>query len=113
MNEEARVRLWEALSGLFLDTEPTDVDFCHVARAIEQSGISLAEAEAVLWNEVFPVLHGNLESVAGEWVGWPREWLVANLRASVGPPQRAGPQSAVQEIQRCWEQVLGHLGSHA
>ena len=113
MNEEARVSLWEAFSGLFLDTEITDAHFCHVALAIEQSDISLAEAEAVLWNEVFPVLHRNLQSVAGEWVGWPREWLVANLRAAVGPAQRTGPQSAVHEIQRCWEQVLGHLGSHA
>lgn len=113
MNEETRISLWEAFSEFFLDTELTDVCFRHAARIVEQSGVSLAEAEAVLWNEVFPILHVNLQSVAGEWAGWSREWLKAHIRPSVGPAHRNGRKFAVQEIQLCWEKVLGHLGSHA
>lgn len=113
MNEETRISIWEAFSDFFLNTELTDVTFRHAARVIEQSGISLAEAEAVLWNEVFPVLHTNLLSAAGEWTGWPWDWLKAHLRPSVGPVRRTGPGFAVREIQRCWEQVLGQLGPHA
>lgn len=113
MNEETRLSLWEAFSDFFLDTELTDVSFRHAARVIEQSGLSVAEAEAVLWNEVFPVLHVNLRSVAGEWAGWSREWLNTHLRPSTGPARRTGPRFAVREIKRCWEQVLRHLESHA
>ena len=79
MNEETRVSLWEAFSDFFLDTEISDIHFIHAARVVKKSGISPAEAEAILWNEVFPVLYPNLLSVAGEWAGWSREWLKANL----------------------------------
>ncbi|KZC21805.1 hypothetical protein RHOFW104R3_18650, partial [Rhodanobacter denitrificans] len=113
MDEEIRLSLWEAFSDFFLDTEITDVSFRHAASIVERSGISLAEAEAVLWNEVFPVLYVNLESVAGVWAGWPQEWLKANLHPSVGPARRTGPQFAVQAVQRCWEQTLGYLVPHA
>ena len=109
VNEETRVSLWEAFSDFFLDTEISDLHFIHAARVVKKSGISPAEAEAILWNEVFPVLYPNLLSVTGEWAGWSREWLKANLRPASGPARRAGPASAVQEIQRCWEQVLKHL----
>lgn len=113
MNDESRMRLWEAFSNLFLDTELTDSIFIYVARVVEQSGVSLTEAEAVLWNEVFPVLHHNLRSVAGEWTGWSRDWLKAHLRPSKGPARHTGPKLAVQEIQRSWAQVLRHCNSRA
>ena len=112
MDEETRVSLWEAFSDFFLDTEISDTHFRHVALVVAKSGISTTEAETVLWNEVFPVLYPNLLSVAGEWAGWPRDWLRANLRPATGPARRVGPESVVQEIQRCWEQTLEHLGSH-
>ena len=106
MDQETRTSLWEAFSDFFLDTEVSDVHFRHAARVIARSGISTAEAERVLWNEVFPVLHPNLSSVAGQWAGWSRDWLEAHLRPAPGPTRRVGPAAAVQEIRRCWARVL-------
>lgn len=111
MDGDARSALWEAFSEFFLDTELDEMAFRHVARVVRASGVSREQAEAVLWNEVFPVLHRNLRSVAGEWSGWSRDWLVANLRPASGPARRKGPRSIVREIERCWEQVLDHLGT--
>ena len=113
MDTEARISLWRAFSEFFLDTEMDDATFKYVARVVRETGATREQAESILWNEVFPVLHGNLQSVAGEWVGWSREWLVANIRPSDEPARRVGPQALVQEIQRCWEKALEHLGSHA
>ena len=113
MDTDARVALWQAFSGSFLDTEPDEATFRYVARVVRESSATREQAESILWNEVFPVLYGNLESVAGEWVGWSREWLVANIRPSNEPARRIGPEAIVQEIQRCWGQALEHLGSHA
>lgn len=113
MDADTRVALWQVFSEFFLDTELTEATFQHVARIVRESGVTKDEAEAVLWNEVFPVLHHNLQSVAGEWAGWSREWLVANIRPSHGPARRVGPVSLVREIQGCWEKALVHLGSYA
>ncbi len=110
MDDEARIRLWEAFSDLFLDTEPDQATFRHVARVVRETGVTREQAEAVLWDEVFPVLHANLRSVAGEWSGWSRDWLVANLRPAQGRRRRRGPRAIVREIQRCWDRVLEHLG---
>jgi hypothetical protein len=33
--------------------------------------------------EVFPVLHPNLISVAGEWAGFDKEWLFESIRAVI------------------------------
>ena len=112
MDEDTRVSLWEAFSAFFLDTEISDVHFNHAAQVVKKSGISFSEAEAILWNEVFPVLYPNLLSVAGEWAGWSREWLKANLHPATGPARRTGPDSVVQEVERCWEQVLRHPDLH-
>ncbi|MDR2173310.1 MAG: hypothetical protein LBE32_03790 [Burkholderiales bacterium] len=110
MNEETRLALWEAFSTFFLDTEITDANFRLAANVIKESGISLDEAEAVLWNEVFPALRQNLMSVAGNWTGFSREWLKANLRPSTGPAKRPLVfRAGVRAIQNCWESVLPHL----
>jgi hypothetical protein len=90
------------------------MDFRHAANIIKKYGVPLADAEAVLWNEVFPVLNSNLLSVAGVWAGWPTEWLKANLRPSTGPAVRVHfPQFFVQEINRCWQGVLDHVSAGA
>lgn len=111
VNEETRLTLWEAFSDFFLDTELTERTFQHAARVIASSGVSLEDAEAVLWNEVFPALHWNFQCPAGEWAGWSREWLKSNLQPSKGPARQNGPSLAVEEIRRCWEQMIVHLRS--
>ena len=52
----------------------------YVAREIRASGLSLAEAESVLWNEVFPVLAQNLLDLAGVWAGWRDDSLLKHVR---------------------------------
>jgi hypothetical protein len=83
---EKRLPLWCALSELFLDTELQPADFDRVAAAVVGAGVSADEARETLEKEVAPVFIANALSVAGEWAGWPedfvRERIVAHLRSS-------------------------------
>lgn len=103
---DSRLPVWRALSELFLDTEIDEATCNYVARTVLESQLSIQEIEAVLWNEVFPVLHRNLLSPAGEWAGWSDEWLRENLRIVPGKVIRTGPRILVAEVQGCWERVL-------
>ena len=78
--DDNRVKIWQALSTLFLDTEADDTTFSYIARVVLETGYSRQEVHHILWGEVFPVLKSNLRSIAGEWAGWPDEWLVEHLR---------------------------------
>ena len=99
---QQRLPLWRAFSEFFLDTERDAVSFEYVAREIRASGLSLAEAESVLWNEVFPVLAQNLLDLAGVWAGWPDDWLLKHVRVeNHAAPRKTGDRSVVSEISRC------------
>lgn len=111
MDEQTRLSLWLAFSRFFLDTELSDSDFAEVARVIDESGVAVNEAEAILWNEVFPVLSANLNSLSGEWAGWSSEWLLTNIRPSTGPARRRYVGFAARETKRCWQQVWRHLST--
>lgn len=101
---QQRLPLWRAFSEFFLDTELDAVSFEYVAREIRASGLSLAEAESVLWNEVFPVLAQNLLDLAGVWAGWPDDWLLKHVRVeNHAAPRKTGDRSVVPEISRCWD----------
>lgn len=102
MNTEERLKIWRALSDLFLDTEIEDSTFKYIARAVSESGFSLSEVEDILWYEVYPVLESNLRSVAGVWEGWSDTWLLQNLPAAVRPAAIHGEPSIIKEIKRCW-----------
>lgn len=104
-----RLPLWDAFAALFLDHEPGEATFRDLARAVRASGVAIEQAEAILRNEVFPVLGWNLRSVAGEWAGWPRDWLAANLRPCSGPSHRPGGGAVAREIGRCRDRVCAHL----
>jgi hypothetical protein len=108
---EGRIKLWSALSDLFLDTEISDHTYQYIARVIRENGYTSEEAERVLWHEVYPVLEANLRSVAGEWAGWSDEWLVANIKASSSSVQTEikGEEEIIGEIRSCWEKVRAHL----
>jgi len=109
---EDRLRLWSALSNLFLDTEPDDHTFGYIARVIREDGYTSEEAEHVLWQEVYPVLEANLRSVAGVWAGWPDEWLIMHISVSPSPAERRaimGEPWIVREISSCWDRVRACL----
>lgn len=112
MDEQTRLSLWIAFSRFFLDTELNDSDFAEVAKVIRESGVTRAEAESVLWNEVFPVLSANLHAISGEWVGWSPAWLQANLRPSTGPARRRHFSPAARAIKRCWQRIYRQRPAH-
>lgn len=102
MNIEERLKIWRALSDLFLDTEIEDSTLKYIARTVSESEFSLSEVEDILWYEVYPVLESNLRGVAGVWEGWSDAWLLQNLPATVRPTAIHGEPSIIKEIKRCW-----------
>lgn len=104
-----RLKIWQALSEFFLDTEITDSTFDYVARVVLETGYSPREIHSILWAEVFPVLEGNLKSIAGEWAGWTDEWLLEHLSVSEVSTNKLGDSGIIKEITRCWEQVATRL----
>lgn len=66
--------VWEAMSGLFLDTD-TSLDRARRVGILARSPYSVHELESILIEEVYPVCAGNLSSIAGEWAGFDSAWL--------------------------------------
>lgn len=73
---EKRAPVWEAFGEFFLDNVP---NLDYVARVCAESPYSLKELDQILFSEVWPAPFANLASMAGEWAGWNREWLVARV----------------------------------
>lgn len=103
-----RLKLWQALSTLFLDTEVGDDDFAYIARVIQETGYSVTDAQSILWGEVYPALVPNLLCVAGEWAGWSDEWLLAHLRVR-GRKARRPWGFLAREMEKQWREVLRRL----
>ncbi|MES2543545.1 MAG: hypothetical protein V4548_01575 [Bacteroidota bacterium] len=83
VNIEERKPIWIALSNFYLDTELEDNNFKYIALNIIDSPYSLKEVKCINKYEVFPVLNGNLLSVAGEWSGFDEELLIKNILLSI------------------------------
>jgi hypothetical protein len=75
-----RLKVWSALSNLFLDNELQETDREFICNQLAQTSYTLSEIERILWNELYPILKYNLISVAGEWAGFDEEWLLANIK---------------------------------
>lgn len=67
----------------FLDTE-TRHDLALTALRCLEAGLTVREAEVVWCHEVSPAVAFNLWIVAGEWAGWPRDWLVERIERRRG-----------------------------
>jgi hypothetical protein len=111
---ESRLPLWLAMSDLFLDTEIQAYTRDAIAREIDASGLSLAEAEAVYWNEVYPALWVNLTSVAGVWDGFDAQWLLRTLKvSSASKPRRRWLPIIAKEMREEWARVIAaHQALH-
>lgn len=87
MSEAAEIAralpLWTALSDLFLDTDVL-LSVPYIARTIVETGYSIDEAEEMLRWDVRPAFYGNLLSVAGEWAGWPADFVRERVLAVRG-----------------------------
>ena len=106
MDADKKLKIWRALSDLFLDTEIDELTFNYIATTISENSASLSDVEEILWFEVYPVLESNLRSVAGVWEGWSDEWLLQNLPASVRPKAIQGKPTIIKEIRHYWQQVV-------
>lgn len=74
-----REPVWIGLSDLFLDTDVSLFD-ARLSKTLRASGFNADEVEAILREEVGPVFYINLMDIAGEWAGWPDEWIVSEVR---------------------------------
>jgi hypothetical protein len=74
----ARQPVWEALSELYLDTDPA-LSRQWRAEQLAASPYTLEQLAFILKNEVHPVCKHNLWSVAGVWTGFDSEWLQAQI----------------------------------
>jgi hypothetical protein len=72
------VAVWDAMADHFLDTE-TRQDLPMTALRCVEAGLSLVQAREVWKCDVLPAVGFNAFSVAGEWTGWNRAWLVGRI----------------------------------
>lgn len=68
-----------AIAELFLDTELDEEDFIRLSRILKQSKLSIDDLDAIYYDEIAPLLYGNLDSTAGVWEGFDADWLEAEL----------------------------------
>lgn len=70
-----RLPVWVALSDTFLDTELEPEAYRYIAAEIARAGYNEDEGETIYREDVVPAFAGNLLGVAGEWSGWPPEFV--------------------------------------
>lgn len=100
--------LWVALSDHFLDTE-TRHWLPRTAWVAVQSRLPWEE---ILHNQVAPVVAPNLLDIAGDWAGFPEDWLFAQIRAGRGPTSVS--RKILQEMAPHWQalrRLFVHLSS--
>ena len=80
---EQRKPVWIAMSDLFLDTD-VRIHFAFAALNLAGSRYTIEQLETIFTQEVAPALGGNLLVVAGEWAGFDSDWVVEQVRSSLG-----------------------------
>tara|TARA_R110001632_G_scaffold95102_3_gene201165 strand:- start:1393 stop:1785 length:393 start_codon:yes stop_codon:yes gene_type:complete len=72
---ENRKPIWKVISEFYLDTELQKFDYDRISEILIASNFDIEELKAIDLYEVFPVVKGNLLSVAGEWNRFDQNWL--------------------------------------
>ncbi len=106
----ARRPVWEALSGLYLDTD-VSLSLKRRVDILAASPYSVDELQAILVDEVNPVCRLNMLVVAGEWAGFDVEWLESRILARGAAPRgwmgRMLARVVSTEVRvPCWEDWL-------
>jgi hypothetical protein len=101
--------VWEALADLFLDRDLDESEYRFIASQVLTSGYSPSEIQTILWEEVFPVVAYNLDSVAGVWMGFPADWLEERILHSQEKKDASQEPKKVNFIQEAWHEVLRYL----
>ena len=103
---EDRLPVWEAFSEFFLDTELDESHYRRISQTLLSSPYSMEELEEILKFEVYPVLMWNLRSVAGEWAGFDRNWLLEVLEPKLNKrPKFRLPLLQWWMVKNHWEKV--------
>lgn len=110
VDDDARVPVWIALSGLYLDTE---VEAFHdaIAETLAASPFDLDELQAMLMHDVHPVLFANLMAPAGVWDGFDEDWLVERIRARGGRRRRGLSAWFRSDIDAQWRAVAAKIAA--
>lgn len=99
--------VWDALQYFWMDTDPAAL-LRGIARICAGSKYSLAELEAIFWNEVRPAVAFNLRiPTAPEWAGFDSEWLIARVLATHRFGKPLPWRWRHRDSQRCWETLRG------
>lgn len=77
-DDDARIPVWNALSDLYLDTDPA-LSYDYIVRTLASSPYSLDELYGILMYDVHPALYQNLMSTTGEWAGFDEAWLLERI----------------------------------
>ena len=104
-----RLPLWEAISRLFPDTALDELSSRSIARQISESGYSLPQAEAILWDEVFPIVECNMRDPAGVWDGFDMTWLQEQILHSKSTESAATRPRVAEAIREKWAQVCRYF----
>lgn len=107
-DDAARIPVWIALSGLYLDTE---VGHFHdvIAATLAVSPFDLDELHAMLMHDVHPVLFTNLMAPAGVWDAFDEAWLVERIRARGGRRRRGIAQWFRSDIDAQWAVIAAKI----
>jgi len=76
---KARQIAWDAMHVLWLDTDVDAVHLDDAAAQCAQTAYSISELEQIYWQEVYPAMHSNVQSIAGEWAPLALETLSAEI----------------------------------
>lgn len=107
---EDRRPVWLAMSELFLDTELSRGDVAHMAEALAASPYELPELQAILFDEVAPVLGSNLVSPAGVWSGFDPAWLEQQIvRRARRPLRRPRWLGSGRLVRASWRQLESQI----
>lgn len=74
-----RAPVWDELQYFWMDTDLAPL-LPSIARVCAASKYSIAELEAIYWNEVRPAVAANLWiPTAPEWAGFDLDWLTTRI----------------------------------
>ncbi|HVI03541.1 MAG TPA: hypothetical protein VM869_32830 [Enhygromyxa sp.] len=96
--DPAVVEVWVTMAEHYLDTE-TRHEIPLTAMACVRAGLTVEQARHVWRNEVSPAVSFNAWDPAGEWAGWPREWLIEQIeQVRLRWSERAGPARWILDL---------------
>ena len=109
MNAAALARrepVWLVLSEFYLDTELQPADFRRIRAVFDQSGYSEREIRQIDYEEVGPVLVGNLLSMVGEWAGFDEAALLAAVSKRAAKSVRIRTQFPIRWL---WQRGVDYF----